>query len=46
MEEKINNENFQYIWSLRQDNTAVNIIRYDEQLRSVELLNSTAHLQK
>ena len=36
----------QYIWSLRQDNTAVNIIRYDEQLRSVELLNSTAHLQK
>ena len=35
-----------YIWSLRQDNTAVNIIRYDEEQRMVELLNSTAHLHK
>ena len=35
-----------YIWSLRQDNTAVNIIRYDEEQRMIELLNSTAHLNK
>jgi len=35
----------QYLWSIRQFNTAVNIVRYDEGANpSVELLNSTAHL--
>ena len=35
----------QYLWSIRQFNTAVNIVRYDEQANpTVELLNSTAHL--
>ena len=35
----------QYMWSLRQDNTAVNIITYYEKNKySVELINSTAHL--
>ncbi len=34
-----------YIWSLRQDNTAVNIITYYENNKhNVELINSTAHL--
>lgn len=33
-----------YVWSLRQDNTAVNIIRFDEDHVSVELVNGTAHL--
>ena len=33
-----------YIWSIRQDNTAVNIICYDEESSIVELMNSTAHL--
>jgi len=35
----------QYLWSIRQFNTAVNIVRYDEGANAtVELLNSTAHL--
>ena len=33
-----------YLWSLRQDNTAVNILRLEDGYVSVELLNSTAHL--
>lgn len=36
----------QYMWTMRQDNTAVNIIHYDENYRMIELLNSTAHLHK
>jgi len=34
-----------YIWSIRQDNTAVNIFRSNEDGFLLELLNSTAHLQ-
>ncbi|SDG71760.1 alpha-ribazole phosphatase [Selenomonas sp. WCT3] len=35
----------QYLWSIRQFNTAVNIVRYDKAANpTVELLNSTAHL--
>ena len=35
----------QYLWSIRQFNTAVNIVRYDAGASpTVELLNSTAHL--
>ncbi len=35
----------QYLWSIRQFNTAVNIVRYDVDANpTVELLNSTAHL--
>lgn len=35
----------QYLWSIRQFNTAVNIVRYDSDANpTVELLNSTAHL--
>lgn len=35
----------QYLWSIRQFNTAVNIVRYDDEGNpTVELLNSTAHL--
>ena len=33
-----------YLWSLRQDNTAVNILRLDGRYVSVELINSTSHL--
>lgn len=33
-----------YVWTLRQDNTAVNILRFDGDFMSVELLNGTAHL--
>lgn len=33
-----------YIWSLRQDNTAVSIITYYGEKCNIELLNSTAHL--
>lgn len=37
----------QYLWSIRQFNTAVNIVRYDIDANpTVELLNSTAHLAK
>ncbi|SFT83069.1 alpha-ribazole phosphatase [Selenomonas sp. GACV-9] len=37
----------QYLWSIRQFNTAVNIVRYDEDGNpTVELLNSTAHLDE
>ena len=35
-----------YVWTIRQDNTAVNILRYEEENCLVELVNSTAHLQK
>lgn len=35
-----------YVWTLRQDNTAVNIIRFDDTFVSVELLNGTAHLNR
>lgn len=35
----------EYLWSIRQFNTAVNIVRYDQGANpTVELLNSTAHL--
>lgn len=35
----------QYLWSIRQFNTAVNIVRYDAGASpTVELLNSTSHL--
>lgn len=33
-----------YIWTLRQDNTAVNIVTFYDEKINVELLNSTAHL--
>ena len=33
-----------YLWSLRQDNTAVNILRIEEDYVMLELMNSTAHL--
>lgn len=33
-----------YIWSMRQDNTAVSIVSYDDDGTIVSLLNSTAHL--
>lgn len=33
-----------YIWTLRQDNTAVNIIAFYDDKVNLELLNSTAHL--
>ena len=33
-----------YIWTLRQDNTAVNIVTFYGDKINVELLNSTAHL--
>ncbi len=35
-----------YLWSLRQDNTAVNILRLDDGYVMVELINSTSHLGK
>ena len=34
------------LWRIRQDNTAVNVIRYDEGFRNVELVNSTFHLSE
>ncbi len=36
--------NLRYLWSIRQFNTAVNIIVYDGAWRTVELINGTAHL--
>ena len=36
----------EYVWELRQYNTAVNIVRYDDGWPTVELLNSTEHLRK
>lgn len=33
------------VWSIKQENTAVNIIRYDGDQRVVELVNSTCHLR-
>lgn len=33
-----------YLWSLRQDNTAVNILRLDDGYVTVELINGTSHL--
>lgn len=38
--------NLKYVWRMRQDNTAVNLIRYDGDMVNVELLNSTFHLEK
>ena len=35
-----------YLWSLRQENTAVNILRLDDGFVTVELINSTSHLGK
>ena len=35
-----------YIWSIRQDNTAVNVLRFDGDYVMVEAINSTAHLGK
>lgn len=35
-----------YLWSIKQDNTAVNIIRFDDGYVSIELINSTEHLRK
>lgn len=36
----------EYLWSIRQFNTAVNIVRYEANANpTVELLNSTAHLE-
>ena len=34
-----------YIWRIRQDNTALNILRIDGQMVNLELLNSTEHLR-
>ena len=36
----------EYLWSIRQFNTAVNILRYDDGNWTIELLNSTAHLSQ
>ena len=36
----------EYVWELRQYNTAVNIVRYDDGWPTVELLNSTEHLRR
>ncbi len=36
----------QYLWSIRQFNTAVNIVRRDDGEWTIELLNSTAHLTR
>lgn len=33
------------VWRIRQFNTAVNIVRYDDFVPTVELMNGTAHLQ-
>lgn len=33
-----------YIWTLRQDNTAVNIVTFYDENMNIELVNSTAHL--
>ena len=35
-----------YVWTLRQDNTAVNILRFDDEFVSVELLNGISHLDQ
>lgn len=35
-----------YLWSLRQDNTAVNVLRFDNDYVMVETINNTAHLGK
>lgn len=35
-----------YLWAIRQDNTAVDILRFDDDYVSVELINSTEHLRK
>lgn len=35
-----------YLWSLRQDNTAVNVLRFDGDYIMVETINNTAHLGK
>ena len=35
-----------YVWMLRQDNTAVNILQFDDEFVSVELLNGISHLDQ
>lgn len=35
-----------YLWSIRQDNTAVNVLRFDGDYVMVETINNTAHLGK
>ena len=35
-----------YVWMLRQDNTAVNILRFDDEFVSVELINGISHLDR
>ncbi len=35
-----------YLWSIRQDNTAVSILRLDHGFTTIELINSTAHLAR
>ncbi|MDO4203290.1 MAG: histidine phosphatase family protein [Selenomonadaceae bacterium] len=35
-----------YLWSIRQDNTAVNVLRFDGDYVMVEAINNTAHLGK
>ena len=35
-----------YVWTLRQDNTAVNILRFDDEFVSVELINGISHLDR
>ncbi|MBQ7514827.1 MAG: alpha-ribazole phosphatase [Schwartzia sp.] len=35
-----------YLWSIRQDNTAVSILRIDGEFTTIELINSTAHLSR
>ena len=34
------------VWKIRQDNTAVNLVRFDGDMVNVELMNSTFHLEK
>lgn len=36
----------QYVWSIRQFNTAVNILTYEDGFYTIELMNSTAHLHE
>ncbi|WP_443869066.1 histidine phosphatase family protein, partial [Mitsuokella multacida] len=35
----------QYVWTIRQFNTAVNIVTYTEHGTTVELINGTGHLK-
>lgn len=38
------NMSLRYVWRIRQFNTAVNIVRYDDGIPTIELMNSIAHL--